>query len=83
MLFTAALSLFIGLGSSLVAASPISSGFNTTALLRGCGTTPSAQFVSQAEAHFAKNKVAVDSEVWIAVASIPVYCTQNFFSLSL
>ena len=78
MLFTAALSLFLSLGSSLVAASPISSGVNATALVRACGTTPSDQFVAQAEAHFAKHKVSLKSDA-AAVASIPVYCTLHLF----
>jgi len=78
MLFTAALSLLISLGSSLVVASPVYDGLNTT-LLRRCGTDPSQQLVSQAEAHFAKNKVMAISEVGIsAVINIPVYCTQGF-----
>jgi len=77
MLFTAALSLFLSLGSSLVAASPISSGVNATALVRACGSVPSKEFVDQAEAHFAKHKVETKSEVGIAVASIPVYCEPD------
>ena len=78
MLFTAALSLFLTLGSSLVAASPTSSGANATALIRACGTTPSDDFVSQAEAHFAEHKVAAKSDAGLAVASIPVYCAFTF-----
>jgi len=80
MLFTDTLSLFLGLGSSLVSASPISSGVNATALVRACGCVPPKEFVDQAEAHFAKRKVAVKSEVGIAVVSIPVYCTLDFAS---
>ncbi|KAF9647709.1 metalloprotease [Thelephora ganbajun] len=74
----------LSLGSSLVAASPVSSWSNTTAhLTRACGTTPSEQFISQAEAHFAENKVVVDSEVGIAIASIPVYWHVIYKSTSL
>ena len=80
MLFAAALSLFLGLGTSLVAASPISGGVNATALVRACGSVPSQEFIDQAEAHFAKNKVATKSEVGVAVASIPVYCEPDFAS---
>ena len=80
MLFTAALSLFLGLGSSIVAASPISSGVNVTALVRACGSVPSKEFVDQAEAHFAEHKVATKSEVGIAIASIPVYCKPDLAS---
>ena len=80
MLFTAALSLFLSLGSSLVAASPISSGANVTALVRACGSVPSEEFVDQAEAHFTKHKVATKSKVGIAIASIPVYCEPCFAS---
>jgi len=83
MLFTAAFSLFVSLGSSLVVASPIYSVQNTT-LLRGCGTTPSQEFVAEAEAHFAKNRVTADpSDAQVAVASIPVYCMLDVFSYSL
>jgi len=82
MLFAAALSLFLSLGSSLVAASPISSGVNATALIRACGTVPSKEFVDQAEAHFAKHKVEAKSDAGIAVASIPVYCALDLASIS-
>ena len=81
MLFKAALSLLLSLGSSLVAASPISGGVNATALIRACGSVPSKEFVDQAEAHFAKHKVTTKSEVGIAVASIPVYCAPDLASL--
>ena len=74
------LSLFLSFGSSLVAASPISSGANATAPVRACGSVPSEEFVDQAEAHFAKHKVAAKSKVGIAVASIPVYCELCFAS---
>jgi len=73
----ALLSFALGLGSSLVAASPISSGFNSTGLLRQCGTNPSLEEVIQAEAHFAKNKVVTNSGPGTAVASIPVYCMPS------
>ena len=77
MLFTATLSLLLTLGSSLVAASPISSGVNATTYHRACGTTPSDEFVIQAEDHFAKHKVTAKPDVNIAVASIPVYCALH------
>jgi len=77
MLFKATLSLLLSLGSALVAASPISSGVNATALIRACGSVPSKEFVDQAEAHFAQHKVETKSEVGIAVASIPVYCALD------
>ena len=80
MLFTAALSLFLSFGSSLVAASIIS---NTTTLRRGCGFVPSEEFVIQAEADFANNKVTVEFEVGITLASIPVYCGLHFSPLFL
>ncbi|KAF9647707.1 zincin [Thelephora ganbajun] len=84
MLFTAALSLVLSLGSSLVAASPVSSWLNTTTYLtRACGTTPSEEFISQAEAHFAENMVVVDPEARIDVASIPVYWHVIYKSTSL
>ena len=73
MLFIAALSLFLGLGSSLVAASPVSSGFNATVRRRElCGTTPSQEFIAQAESHFVENRVMVDADTEL---SIPVHCT--------
>ena len=74
MLLAASLSLFLGLGSSLVAASPLSNRANTT-LVRGCATHPSKEFIDQAEAHFAKNKVWAKAD---AIAAIPVYCTLVF-----
>ena len=83
MFFAAALSLLLSLGSTLVSASPISSGVNTTALVRACGSVPSKEFVDQAEAHFSQHKVATKSEVGIAFASIPVYCTLYFASVSV
>ena len=81
MLFKAALSSLLGLGASLVAASPVSNGVNATALIRACGSVPSKEFVDQAEAHFAQHKVATKSEAGIAVASIPVYCALDLASL--
>ena len=83
MLFTATLSLFLSLGSALVAASPISNGVNATALVRACGSVPSKEFVDQAEAHFAKHKVEAKADAGIAVASIPVYCTLDLASFLL
>ena len=83
MFFAAALSLLLSLGSALVSASPISSGANATALVRACGSVPSKEFVDQAEAHFAQHKVATKSEAGVAVASIPVYCTLYFASISV
>ena len=80
MLFTAALFLFLNLGSSLVAASPIYSGVNATSLRRKCGTTPSDEFIARAEAHFAEHKVSLKQN-GAAIASIPVYCTLHSFSL--
>lgn len=80
MLFTAALSLFLSLGSSFVVASPIYHGANATALVRRCGSNPSEDFITKAEAHFAKNKVLVDAVAGAAIASIPVYCTLDLFS---
>ena len=73
MLWATGLSLFLGLGSSLAAATPLFSRANTTGPVRVCGTNPTQQFMDQAEAHFAKNKVA--SVAGAAVASIPIYCT--------
>jgi hypothetical protein len=81
MLFTAAFSFFLSLGSSFVIASPIyNAGANATALLRTCGSNPSEDFITKAEAHFAKNKVIVDATAGAAVASVPVYCTSGFLS---
>ena len=86
MLFTAALSLSLGLGSSLVAASPISSGFNTMALLRGCDATTSKEFVTRAEAHFTENKVLADVKVRTEedapYQAIPVCCTLGSLHFS-
>lgn len=83
MLFTTALSLFLGLGPSLVAASSVSSRFNTTARSRECGTTPSKGFITQAEAHFAENKIIVDAEARASPISIPVHCgLDSCFALS-
>ena len=82
MLLATSLSLFLGLGSSLVAATPLFSRANSTGPVRVCGTNPTQQFIDQAEAHFAKNKVA--SAAGAAVASIPIYCTPyslDFLSL--
>ena len=77
MLSAAALSLFLGLGFSLVTASPIS---NATALHRGCGFLPSEEFVIQAEAHFAQHKASFKSAA-AAATSIPVYCSLHSFSV--
>ena len=77
MLFTAVLTFALSLGSSLVTASPISSVSNSTGLVRACGSTPSSEWVAQAEAHFAKNKVVTTSGPGIEVASIPVYCAPE------
>lgn len=71
MLFTAALSLLLSLGASLVAASPVSRGVNATAI-RTCGSVPSDEFVIEAEDHFAKNRLQVDLEAAPAV-TISVY----------
>ena len=76
MLLATSLSLFLGLGSSLVAATPLFSRANSTGPVRVCGTNPTQQFMDQAEAHFAKNKVV--SVAGAAVASIPIYCTVYF-----
>ena len=77
MLLTTALSL-LGLGSSLVAASPLSDGLNTRSLGRACGSTPSDEFVAKAEAHFAENRVeGVKAD---AAITINVYCTSDFLS---
>ena len=77
MLFTAALSI-LGLGSSLVAASPLSDGGNAPALVRACGSTPSDDFIAKAEAHFADNKV--NSTKISAAVTLNVYCTLDFLS---
>jgi len=74
MLSAATLSFFLALGSSLVAAGPLSNRANIT-VGRGCGTNPTPEFMAQAEAHFSKNKV--NSDAGAAVASIPVYCTLD------
>ena len=81
MLFTAALSFFLGLGASLATASPIS---NATALRRGCGFRPSDKFIDEAEAHFEKHKIVVNLKAGLkrATTSIPVYCAPHFFLLS-
>ena len=76
MLFTAALSLLLGLGSSLVAASSVSSEFNITARSRECGTTPSKGFTTQAKADFVENKVLFDAEAGTSI-SIPVHCALD------
>lgn len=77
MFFT--LSLFLSLGSSLVAGFPIYRGFNSTRPVRTCGTAATPEFVAQAEAHFAENRVFVVAEA--NLAPIPVYCTQYFLSI--
>jgi len=75
MLLATCLSLFLGLGSSLAAATPLFGRANSTGTVRVCGTNPTQQFTDQAEAHFAKNKVA--SVAGATVASIPIYCTLH------
>ena len=77
MLFTAALSL-LGLGSSLVTASPLSDGAGAPALVRACGSTPSDEFVAKAEAHFAQNRV--DGTRINAAVTLDVYCTMDLLS---
>ena len=75
MLFTAAISL-LGLGSSLVSASPFSKGAYARSLGRACGSTPSDEFVAKAEAHFAENRVE-RSRADVGI-TLNVYCTANF-----
>jgi len=63
----------LALGSSALAV-PTDPSFNASAVGgRGCGSTPTPQFIAAAEAHFAQHRVTPDSNAGAANKVINVY----------
>ncbi|QRW08175.1 extracellular metalloprotease [Ceratobasidium sp. AG-Ba] len=77
MLFAAFSVFALSVGSAL--AIP----FQNMTIGRTCGSTPSAEFVAAAEAHFAANKVSPKAQPGTFAATIPVYWHVIYSSTAL